>query len=88
MVIGEDDGEVKIITSEEKLTLMEKAFDTGETFDETKYLVVFPIDYLPWFTPQGIKRGKAFKKEYEDVTGVAVYYDQDAGIVYFYWHYS
>ncbi len=42
----------------------------------------------PLLTPQKIKKGWAFEKENKDHTGIKVFYDEDTGEVYFYWHYS
>ncbi|MBI4738206.1 hypothetical protein HY772_01365, partial [Candidatus Woesearchaeota archaeon] len=100
-IIGNGNGEKQMVSWNEYYELHKKSFDNNIEFDENHYVKESTLDWLPWWTPTKIKKGKAFRlnilpgKPIRDggptaaaPTGFGIYYDEDTGTIYFCWNYS
>ena len=89
--IGDGEGARQLISSSEYVELYGIALGEGKELDESRYLVVRAIDDFS-DRPIRFQRGLAYHREpgyaSEDPLGLYVYYDEDTGTVYLYWHWS
>jgi len=89
--IGDGEGARRLIGSSEYVELYGIALGEGREFDESRYLVVRAIDDFS-DRPIRFQRGLAYHREppsmSSDPEGLYVYYDEQTGTVYFYWHWS
>jgi hypothetical protein len=82
--IGEEDGEIRILSPAQAAVLVHE----GKS-GTIRYSVALVDERAPWWCPQDIEHGKAYER-YDDraAEGLSVFYDEDAHTVFIYWHIS